>query len=63
MGRSMGVKYSDIKVGSLKLTTPEAVCSYIQVCTILNVTRGSSKDFPSYRLQLRFDTNIIANLG
>ena len=59
----MGVEYSDIKIGSLKLTTPEAVGSNVQTCTILSIRRGSCKGFTSYQLQIRFNTNIIANFS
>ena len=63
MGGGMGGEYSDIKVGSLKPTTPEAVGSNVQTCTILSIRRGSCKGFTSYRLQIRFNTNIIANFS
>ena len=37
VGRGMGIKDSHIKKGTFKTTTPKAISSNIQPCTILSV--------------------------
>ena len=63
MGGGMGFEYADIKVGSLEPTAPQPIGSDVQTCTILSIRCGSSKGFPSYWLQIRFNTNIITNFS
>ena len=48
MGRGVGIENADVKVDlcSFKSTSPEAIGSNVETCTILGVRRGTCENFP-----------------
>ena len=59
----MGIENTDIEVCSFKSTSPEAIGSNVETCTILGVRRGTCENFPGNRLQVRFDADVTADFG
>ena len=46
VGGGMRIENSDVKICSFELTSPEAVGSNVETCTILSVRSGTCEDFP-----------------
>ena len=59
----MRIENSDIKVCSFKPTSPEAIGSNVETCTILGIGSGACQNFPGDRLQIRFNANITTDFG
>ena len=63
VGGGMRVENSDIKVGSFKLTTSEAIGSDIKTCTILGIGGGTCEKLPGDWLKTRLDADITTHFG